>query len=104
VTALAERIDEFPGVSWHSKPVRNYIETGSLSHIIGYVGDITKDELPLMYNQGYKSGAVIGKTGIEKQYDTELRGRDGREFRTVDVRGRSIASEQGTVDPPVMGS
>ena len=104
VTSLAERIDEFPGVSWHSKPVRNYIETGSLSHIIGYVGDITKDELTLMYNQGYKSGDVIGKTGIEKQYDTELRGRDGREFRTVDVRGRSIASEQGIVDPPVMGS
>ena len=104
VTSLAERIDEFPGVSWHSKPVRNYIETGSLSHIIGYVGDITKDELTLMYNQGYKSGDVIGKTGIEKQYDTELRGRDGREFRTVDVKGRSIASEQGTVDPPVMGS
>jgi len=104
VTSLAERIDEFPGVSWHSKPVRNYIETGSLSHIIGYVGDITKDELTLMYNQGYKAGDVIGKTGIEKQYDTELRGRDGREFRTVDVRGRSIASEQGIVDPPVMGS
>ena len=72
VTSLAERIDEFPGVSWHSKPVRNYIETGSLSHIIGYVGDITKDELTLMYNQGYKSGDVIGKTGIEKQYDTDI--------------------------------
>jgi penicillin-binding protein 2 len=104
VTALAERIDEFPGVSWHSKPVRNYLETGSLSHVIGYVGEITKDELKLMYNQGYKSGDVIGKTGIEKQYDMELRGRDGREFRTVDVRGRNIASEQGIVDPPVMGA
>ena len=48
VTALAERIDEFPGISWHSKPVRNYVEIGSLSHIIGYVGDITKDELKLL--------------------------------------------------------
>jgi penicillin-binding protein 2 len=104
VTALAERIDEFPGVSWHSKPVRNYLETGSLAHVIGYVGDITKDELKLMYNQGYKSGDLIGKTGIEKEYDTTLRGRDGREFRTVDVKGRNIASEQTSVDPPVMGS
>ncbi len=104
VTALAERIDEFPGLSWHSKPIRNYLETGSLSHVIGYVGDITKDELKLMYNQGYKGGDVIGKAGIEKQYDINLRGRDGREFHTVDVKGKNIASEQGTVDPPVMGS
>jgi len=104
VTALAERIDEFPGLSWHSKPIRNYLETGSLSHVIGYVGDITKDELKLMYNQGYKAGDVVGKAGIEKQYDINLRGRDGREFHTVDVKGKSIASEQGIVDPPVMGS
>jgi penicillin-binding protein 2 len=104
VTALAERIEDFPGISWHSKPVRNYLETGSLSHVIGYVGDITKDELKLMYNQGYKSGDVIGKAGIEKQYDMMLKGRDGREFRTVDVKGKSIASEQGSVDPPEMGS
>lgn len=104
VTALAERIDEFPGISWHSKPVRNYIEAGSLSHVIGYVGEITKDELKLMYNQGYKAGDVIGKTGIEKQYDMALRGKDGREFRIVDVKGKNVASEQGLVDPPVMGS
>jgi penicillin-binding protein 2 len=104
ITAIAERIDEFPGISWHSKPVRNYLETGSLSHVIGYVGDITKDELKLLYNQGYKSGDVIGKAGIEKQYDMMLRGKDGREYHIVDVKGKSIASEQGIVDPPVMGS
>jgi len=104
VTALAERIDEFPGISWRSKPMRNYLETGSLSHVIGYVGDITKDELKLMYNQGYKSGDVIGKAGVEKQYDNNLRGRDGREYRTVDVKGKNIASEQGSVEPPIMGS
>jgi penicillin-binding protein 2 len=104
VADIAEHIDEFPGVSWHSKPVRNYLETGSLSHILGYVGDITKDELKLMYNQGYKSGDVIGKAGIEKQYDTSLRGREGREYRIVDVKGKNIASEEGIVDKPIMGS
>jgi penicillin-binding protein 2 len=105
VSALAERIDEFPGVSWHSKPIRNYpTDTGSLAHIIGYVGDITKDELKLLYNQGYKSGDVIGKAGIEKLCDMPLRGKEGREYRVVDVKGKSIASEQMSVDPPVMGS
>jgi penicillin-binding protein 2 len=104
VSSLAERIDEFPGVSWHSKPIRNYPDTGSLSHIVGYVGDITKDELKLLYNQGYKSGDVIGKAGVEKLCDMMLRGKDGREYRVVDVKGKSIESEQGVVDPPVMGS
>jgi penicillin-binding protein 2 len=104
VSEIAERIDEFPGVSWHSKPMRNYLETGSLSHVLGYVGDITKDELKLMYNQGYKSGDVVGKAGIEKQYDMLLRGVDGREYRTVDVKGKSVGSEQNSVDKPVMGS
>jgi penicillin-binding protein 2 len=104
VCSLAERIDEFPGVSWHSKPIRNYPDTGSLAHLVGYVGDITKDELKLLYNQGYKSGDVIGKAGIEKVSDMMLRGRDGREYHVVDVKGKSIASEQRVVDPPVMGS
>jgi penicillin-binding protein 2 len=104
VSEIAEHIDDFPGVNWHSKPVRNYLETGSLSHILGYVGDITKDELKLMYNQGYKSGDVIGKAGIEKQYDTLLRGQEGREYRTVDVKGKNIESAEETVDKPIMGS
>lgn len=45
IAVLAENLDTLPGVSWQSKPVRNYRDTGSLSHVIGYVGDITKDEL-----------------------------------------------------------
>lgn len=104
ITSIAERIDEFPGVSWRSKPIRNYLETGSISHVIGYVGDITRDELKLLYNQGYKAGDVIGKDGVEKQYDKLLRGQDGWEYRTVDVKGRSIASNRGRIVPPIMGS
>lgn len=104
VTAIAERIDEFPGVSWKAKPVRNYLETGSLSHVLGYVGDITKDELKLLYNQGYQSGDVIGKAGIERQYDKALRGKDGMEYRTVDVRGKNVDTESRGVVGPVQGS
>ena len=104
ITKIAERIDEFPGVTWQSKPVRNYVETGSLSQILGYVGDITRDELKVLYNKGYKSGDVIGKAGIEKQYDQNLRGTDGREFRMVDVLGKGVKSEKEEISPPVTGS
>ena len=104
IAALAERKEALPGVSWNSKPMRNYVNSRSLSHILGYVGDITRDELTMLYNKGYQQGDVIGKAGIEKQYDELLRGREGRETRTVDVRGRRIGG-QGTVirEPPEMG-
>jgi penicillin-binding protein 2 len=103
IAVLAENLDTLPGVSWQSKPVRNYRDTGSLSHIIGYVGDITRDELTVMYNRGYKSGDIIGKAGIERQYDELLRGREGRETRTVDVRGRLAGNRDIIREAPESG-
>lgn len=103
ISDIAENIIDLPGVSWRSKPIRNYVETGSISHIIGYVGDITKEELKVMYNKGYSNTSIIGKTGIEKQYDSLLQGIPGTESRTVDVRGRLMA-DKPIVQTPVMGS
>jgi len=104
VAALAERKNTLPGISWYIKSVRNYVSVGSLSHILGYVGDITRDELTALYNQGYQMGDMIGKSGIEKQYDELLRGKIGWETRTVDSRGRRITgSESVTRELPEMG-
>ncbi|MDR2097445.1 MAG: penicillin-binding protein 2 [Spirochaetaceae bacterium] len=103
IAVLAENLDTMPGVSWQSKPVRNYRDTGSLSHVIGYVGDITRDELTVLYNNGYKQGDIIGKAGIERQYDELLRGREGRETRTVDVQGRLARDREITREAPEMG-
>ena len=102
ISDIAENRNDLPGVSWVSKPIRNYVETGSLSHIVGYVGDITQEEMNLMYNQGYTQNSIIGKTGIEKQYDSLLQGTPGSESRTVDVRGR-ILSDTPVITPPQMG-
>ena len=102
ISNIAENSFDLPGVSWRSKPIRNYVESGSISHIVGYVGDITKDELKVLYNKGYTNTSIIGKTGIEKQYDELLQGKPGSESHTVDVRGR-LVSEKPTVIPPVSG-
>lgn len=102
VSNIAENITDLPGVGWRSKPMRNYVETGSISHVIGYVGDITKEEFNVMYNQGYRSNAIVGKTGIEKQYDRYLQGTPGRESRTVDARGH-IISNTPIIEPPEPG-
>jgi penicillin-binding protein 2 len=103
IVRIAERIDEFPGVSWYSRPKRNYLESGSFSHIIGYVGDISRDELKIYYNKGYQTGDIIGKAGLERQYDSILRGKDGRQYKTVDVSGRSVEAGIRDVEAPLMG-
>ncbi len=102
ISNIAENKIDLPGVSWVSKPTRNYQHTGSLSHIVGYVGDINQDEMTVLYNQGYKKTSIVGKTGIEKQYDSLLQGKEGREMSTVDVHGR-IISDTPIVEPPEMG-
>ncbi|MBO5236577.1 MAG: penicillin-binding protein 2 [Spirochaetaceae bacterium] len=102
ISNIAENQTDLPGVTWRSKPIRNYHQTGSFSHILGYVGDITDNELKNMYNQGYKSNSVVGKTGIEKEYDALLQGISGQKTTTVDVRGR-LLSDTVTVTEPQMG-
>jgi penicillin-binding protein 2 len=102
LAVLSENADSLPGLNWQSRPIRNYGDIGSLSHIIGYVGNITRDELIQLYNEGYQQGDVIGKLGLEREYDSMLRGKEGMETRTVDVYYRNIAGEARRV-PPEMG-
>jgi len=104
VTGLAERIDAFPGVFWESKPVRRYVNGDSMAHILGYVGDITPEELQVLYNRGYTATSVLGKSGVEQQYDQLLRGADGRRFRMVDARGRQVGEGSRDDIPPELGN
>ena len=99
VVRLAESLEKYPGVSWSSKPYRWYNDVGAISHVLGYVGDITTEELQILYNRGYANNASLGKSGIEKSFDSLLRGKDGRIFRTVDVRGRNQGNEADIVPP-----
>ncbi|MBO5607790.1 MAG: penicillin-binding protein 2 [Treponema sp.] len=102
ISNIAENITDFPGVSWRNKPIRTYLETGSISHVLGYVGNITMEELKLMLNEGYNRNYVVGKTGIEKLYDQLLQGTPGSETRLRDAKGRYI-DEAPVVVPPQMG-
>jgi penicillin-binding protein 2 len=100
---LAEHIQDYPGVAWHSKPKRSYSFQGSLSHILGYVDTITTEEMQLLYNKGYSFDAVIGKSGIEKYYDEILRGKDGKRFEIVDVKGKQTSQQADKQIPPEPG-
>ena len=103
IAEIAERLEEFRGVSWHNKPIRSYVESGTLAHVVGYVGDITRDELQVLYNKSYAPGTTLGKSGIEKQYDDILRGRDGKRFRIVDVKEKGVTGAEDKIEPPTPG-
>ncbi|HKK47856.1 MAG TPA: penicillin-binding protein 2 [Alkalispirochaeta sp.] len=99
LTVVAERVERFPGVSWYSKPERAYPAAEITSHVVGYVGEITPQELQVLFNEGYSAASVLGKSGIEQRYDQLLRGENGRRFRTVDARGRRVGEEEELISP-----
>ncbi|NBF40984.1 MAG: penicillin-binding protein 2 [Spirochaetes bacterium] len=103
VTYLAEHARRYPGVTWQSKPTRYYTEGEDLAHVLGYVGDITPEELQVLFNRGYTANSVLGKSGVEQQYDELLRGEPGRSFRTVDASGRLVEANGRDDIPPVLG-
>lgn len=105
IARIAENREQFLGVTWNNKPIRNYPQTGSISHIIGYIGDINPEELQVLFNKGYQARTSVGKSGIEKQYDDLLRGTDGMEFRMVDVKEKSsgAAGQEPESIPPEPG-
>ena len=70
----------------------------------GYVGDVTREELQVLFNEGYTAGDVVGKSGVEKRYESVLRGRDGIGHRTVDVRERAVTDVWQTAVAPQPGS
>src|SRR3954462_878408 len=70
---------EFPALRIEQTPQRQYPANGMLAHVLGYVGEISPDQLkqPEYRDKNYKPGDIIGQEGIEKVYDEYLRGRDG---------------------------
>jgi penicillin-binding protein 2 len=102
ITPIAENKDQFPGITWESRPNRYYYTEGSMSHVLGYVGKINYEELQILYNKGYTTNSILGKSGIEKTYDDYLRGEDGLKFHTVDVQGRNLAQDSA-ITPPKNG-
>ena len=69
---------------------RLYPRGGIGAHVLGYVGEISEEELDEADFVLYKRGAEIGKTGVERQYEQALRGADGKRLVLVDSRSRWI--------------
>ncbi|AFG37566.1 penicillin-binding protein 2 [Spirochaeta africana] len=103
IVQLSETIQQFPGVNFYSRPIRHYPHGSSMAHVLGFVGEITPEELQILFNQGYTAQSIIGKAGIERQYDSWLQGKDGRRYRRVDAQGRQVPDPTIEDVPPELG-
>lgn len=80
-----------PGISIQIEPKRNYPYAASFAHVIGYVSEISDDELKDKKKyKDYSPGDYIGKYGLERAYEKDLRGVDGEKRVEVDAMGREI--------------
>ena len=91
---------EHPELRVEQQPQRSYPPNGSMAHVVGYVGEISPEQLKQQSyrDRGLKPGDIIGLSGLEQIYDDHLRGKDGYREVVVDSRGR-IQAEIETVDP-----
>lgn len=92
VKYLYEHRAEFPGVEIVQTYLRHYPYKALAAQLLGYVGEISAEELERLRKDGYRAGDTIGKTGIEAAYDAYLRGVPGLAQITVDSLGRPQSS------------
>ena len=101
------RAPEMPNVTADMGEVRVYPHGGAFAHVIGYVAKVNREDLtetgpnsePIMLHPGFR----IGRQGVEKAFDLDLRGRAGAKKIEVDARGRELRHDQDGDIPPVAG-
>lgn len=98
VVKLEELRQTLPGVSVSVEPLRYYPHASVAGHVLGYIHSISPDELGLETDYQYSINSLIGKSGIEKQYEKDLRGLDGARNVEVDAGGHPIR-ELVTLEP-----
>jgi len=87
---IEEHDDEFVGVELRVEAIREYPQSGLAAHIVGYLGELSDQEASQPDFAQYQLGDLVGKSGIERQYENVLSGAKGTEFVEVNAAGRPI--------------
>lgn len=103
VARLSEILTDLPGIDIEVQPIRDYPYGEIGSHILGYVGAISESEYARLKNQGYSPNDVVGKDGLEAQYDPYLRGHPGGERIEVDASGQVVRGARFPQKPAIPG-
>ncbi len=84
--------NELPELETHDEQRRRYPSGGFAAHLIGYVGEISENDLNDPRYSAYDPGDVVGKSGVEETYDEILRGQDGSRDVVVDTHGKEVGT------------
>jgi penicillin-binding protein 2 len=101
VARFAVNRHRFPGVVLQAKLLRDYPLAENTAHVLGYVGRINEQELKRIDAAAYSGTSHIGKTGVEKHYESDLHGEVGLRRVEINVVGRPIRTLESI--PPVPG-
>lgn len=88
VSRILARKAEFPELLIQADPKREYPHGTLAAHVLGYLQEVSREELATVYSGKRRPGDLVGKTGIEQWYEEELVGKEGRVFEVVDSIGR----------------
>ncbi|GBR77528.1 penicillin-binding protein 2 [Candidatus Termititenax dinenymphae] len=98
IAYIEENKQDLEGVVISTRIVRHYPHNNEAAHVLGYVGQIGSSELSKLRNYGYQMGDIIGLAGVERYYDSYLRGVDGGQPLEVDTHGNPVRNLR-TLEP-----
>jgi penicillin-binding protein 2 len=96
--ALAMHKRELPGLEVVATPVRTYPFESLGAHAVGFLNEVSAEDLELLKPRDYRSGDRVGRSGIERAWESYLRGRDGELRVVVDVRGHKVGTPGGRLE------
>jgi penicillin-binding protein 2 len=104
VARLEEHRAVLPGLVIQSEPKRLYPSGKAVAHLVGYVSEVTESDLDANRYPGAGLGSIVGKAGLEREYDDTLRGNEGVRYIEVNARGRLVREEASAASlPPTPG-
>ncbi|KMQ50816.1 Cell division protein FtsI [Peptidoglycan synthetase] [Chitinispirillum alkaliphilum] len=105
VSIVEEHSMELPGIIVEIESRREYTMGASTFHVIGYMGEIPEREFDTLRHNDYYWGDLIGRAGIERQYESFMRGTTGREYLEVNAHGKSLGTLENIPRiEPVLGN
>lgn len=98
---FAENQYRLPGILLEVAMRREYPYGSLAGHVLGYTGEVPEERLDSLQTQGYRLGDLIGQMGLEQQYESDLRGKDGIRWIEVDAKGRivGVPDDMPSTDP-----
>jgi penicillin-binding protein 2 len=103
IAKLEEHRAALPGLVIQAEPKRLYPAGKSVAHLVGYVSEVTEADLSADRYPGAVLGSIVGKAGLEREYDDTLRGIEGVRYIEVNARGRLVREGAASALQPTPG-